>query len=171
MNIRNSCIRTSYIYKTWFFSDSVKNGQNFQTRFLRAILSRQKFKFHKILLPVGFLGLAEPESSESKNFYRVPYLVLPLKLSGIETQKSGTGRGHPIDEFDEALRLYKNCLSCTRHYLEEPNCIPELVLYNADPDDVNYKCGKILSICLCLINHKQKKSDKTPVLCILVFSF
>ena len=62
----------------------------------------------------------------------------------IETQKSGTGRGHPIDEFDEALRLYKNCLSCTRHYLEEPNCIPELVLYNADPDDLNYKCGKFV---------------------------
>ena len=66
------------------------------------------------------------------------------KISGIETQKSGTGRGHPIDEFDEALRLYKNCLSCTRHYLEEPNCIPELVLYNADPDDLNYKCGKFV---------------------------
>ena len=89
----------------------------------------------------------------------------------IETQKSGTGRGHPIDEFDEALRLYKNCLSCTRHYLEEPNCIPELVLYNADPDDLNYKCGKFV---YGEFYHKQRKSDKmrkSLFLCILVFSF
>ena len=82
-----------------------------------------------------------------------------LKIPGIETQKSGTGRGHPIDEFDEALRLYKNCLSCTRHYLEEPNCIPELVLYNADPDDLNYKCGKFVYGEIIINKENQTRSE------------
>ena len=90
-------------------------------------------------------------------------------MTGIETKKSGTGRGHPIDEFDEALRLYKNCLSCTRHYLEEPNCIPELVLYNADPDDVNYKCGKFLAACLWWIYHKQEIQTRRANLYFCVF--